>query len=34
VIVDGSLSLRNHLGLRDVLRADAAPFQDRPTSTP
>jgi GrpB-like predicted nucleotidyltransferase (UPF0157 family) len=23
VIVDGSLSLRNHLGLRDVLRADA-----------
>ncbi len=24
VIVDGSLSLRNHLGLRDALRADAA----------
>jgi GrpB-like predicted nucleotidyltransferase (UPF0157 family) len=24
VIVDGSLSLRNHLGLRDVLRADDA----------
>jgi GrpB-like predicted nucleotidyltransferase (UPF0157 family) len=24
VIMDGCLSLRNHLGLRDVLRADAA----------
>ena len=24
VVVDGSLALRNHIGVRDVLRADAA----------